>query len=146
MSWHGSGGRGVLLLAVLSILVLFAAANVADLLVIGVDLDPADPRAYPIEILNYHEIVNDVIAGRHVAITWSPLTYSNVLIETESLLSYVLRLLCNLYPSYQFNTTLGVFSPTPSLYTKVMDIGKIRFVFPTKIRMYFIDYSLKLGD
>lgn len=77
----------MLLLAVLSILVIFAAANVADLLVIGVDLDPADPRAYPIEILNYHEIVNDVIAGRHVAITWSPLTYSNVLIETESLLS-----------------------------------------------------------
>lgn len=67
-----------------------SATNVADLLVIGVDVDLADPRAYPIEILDYHEIVNDVIAGRHVAITWSPLTYSNMLLETESLLRCVL--------------------------------------------------------
>lgn len=146
MSWHGSGGQGVLLLAVLSILVIFAAANVADLLVIGVDLDPADPRAYPIEILNYHEIVNDVIAGRHVAITWSPLTYSNVLIETESLLSYVLRLLFNFYPFHKFITVIYIFSYTPSLSKNEMGAGKIRFVFPSKIRMYFIDDSLKSGD
>ena len=69
------------------------ATNVADLLVIGVDIDLADPRAYPIEILNYHEIVNDVVAGRHVAITWSPLTYTNMLLETESLLRCVFGLI-----------------------------------------------------
>ena len=56
---------------------------------IGVDVDATDPRAYPLEIMNYHEIVNDVIGGKHVAITWAPLTYSNMVIETESLLPYV---------------------------------------------------------
>lgn len=75
---------------------------VADLLVIGVDIDPADPRAYPIEILDYHEIVNDVIAGRHVAITWGPLTYSNMLLETESLLRCVFQLLAPLFPPFPF--------------------------------------------
>lgn len=73
------------------------AVNVDDLLVIGVDLDPTDPRAYPLEILNYHEIVNDVIAGRHVAITWSPLSYSNVMIDTSAFLKYVAVL-----PSFSF--------------------------------------------
>ena len=82
------GSSSILLLAI-ALLICLASANVADLLVIGVDLDPSDPRAYPLEILNYHEIVNDVIGGRHVAITWSPLTYSNVIIETESLLRSV---------------------------------------------------------
>jgi hypothetical protein len=33
-----------------------------------------EPRAYPIQILNYHEIVNDVVGGIPVAITYSPLT------------------------------------------------------------------------
>lgn len=80
-------GHWTLLLVVWLTLAISAKANVADLLVIGVDIDPADPRAYPIEILNYHEIVNDVIGGKHVAITWSPLTFSNVLIETEGFLS-----------------------------------------------------------
>lgn len=79
----------VLVWAVVALLVVKASANVADLLVIGVDLDPADPRAYPIEIMNYHEIVNDRIGEKHVAVTWSPLTYSNVVIETEAFLKYV---------------------------------------------------------
>jgi len=79
------------------------ATAVADLLVIGVDIDPADPRAYPIEILDYHEIVNDVIAGRHVAITWGPLTYSNMLLETESLLRYVFQLVPPPRPLFSFS-------------------------------------------
>lgn len=71
-----------------------AFGSVSDLLVIGVDIDPADPRAYPLEILNHHEIVNDVIGGKHVAVTWSPLTYSNIVLETEALLPYVPRFEC----------------------------------------------------
>lgn len=101
-------GHWTLLLVVWLTLAISAKANVADLLVIGVDIDPADPRAYPIEILNYHEIVNDVIAGKHVAITWSPLTFSNVLIETEGFLSYV-SFLCHMFiDSILYHFPLGI--------------------------------------
>ena len=40
--------------------------------VVGISLDGA-ARAYPIAILNWHEIVNDEIAGRRFAITYCPL-------------------------------------------------------------------------
>lgn len=42
--------------------------------VIVVDGDP--PRAYPIRILSYHEIVNDVVDGRAIAVTWCPICWS----------------------------------------------------------------------
>jgi len=42
--------------------------------VIVVDGDP--PRAYPIRILSYHEIVNDTVDGRPVAVTWCPICWS----------------------------------------------------------------------
>ncbi|WP_436930706.1 DUF3179 domain-containing protein [Halosimplex halobium] len=44
--------------------------------VVVVDGDP--PRAYPIRILSYHEIVNDSVAGRPVAVTWCPICWSAV--------------------------------------------------------------------
>jgi hypothetical protein len=37
-----------------------------------------DPRAYPIGIVNAHEVVNDVVGGEPVLVTYSPLTYSSV--------------------------------------------------------------------
>lgn len=40
--------------------------------IIGVSLN-GQSRAYPISILNWHEIVNDEIAGQHIAITYCPL-------------------------------------------------------------------------
>ena len=36
----------------------------------------ARPRAYPIRILSYHEIVNDVVDSRPVAVTWCPICWS----------------------------------------------------------------------
>ncbi|MFT4947740.1 MAG: hypothetical protein ACI8TL_001989, partial [Natronomonas sp.] len=42
--------------------------------VIVVDGDP--PRAYPVRVLSYHEIVNDVVDGRPVAVTWCPICWS----------------------------------------------------------------------
>lgn len=42
--------------------------------VIVVDGDP--PRAYPIKILSYHEIVNDETDGRPIAVTWCPICWS----------------------------------------------------------------------
>ena len=37
-----------------------------------------DARAYPIAILNYHEIVNDTIGGRPIAVTYCPLCGSGM--------------------------------------------------------------------
>ncbi|MFW6447964.1 MAG: DUF3179 domain-containing (seleno)protein [Halobacteriota archaeon] len=47
--------------------------------VVLVEADP--PRAYPLRILHYHEIVNDVVDGDPLAITWCPLCASAVVYE-----------------------------------------------------------------
>ena len=38
-------------------------------LILGVDLN-GDARAYSIPLLSSHEIVNDVVGGRKIAVTW----------------------------------------------------------------------------
>lgn len=63
----------------------FVAAAEANFLadediVMAIELD-GDARAYPVAILNYHEIVNDVIAGRPVAVTYCPLCGSGLVFE-----------------------------------------------------------------
>ena len=45
--------------------------------VAAVELD-GDARAYPLQIMTQHEIVNDVIAGRPVAVTYCPLCNSAI--------------------------------------------------------------------
>lgn len=49
----------------------------ADEPVITVDRRGSD-RAYPVQILAYHEIVNDVVGGRPIAVTFCPLCNSGV--------------------------------------------------------------------
>lgn len=44
-------------------------------------VDASPPRAYPLRILNYHEIVNDVVDGRPIAVTWCPLCGSAVVYD-----------------------------------------------------------------
>ncbi|MEM9213356.1 MAG: DUF3179 domain-containing protein [Cyanobacteria bacterium P01_F01_bin.150] len=44
----------------------------ADDLVIGVVID-GDARAYPFNIMNWHEMVNDTVGGQNVAISYCPL-------------------------------------------------------------------------
>jgi hypothetical protein len=44
-------------------------------------LDGERPKAYPLRILNFHEIVNDVVGGDPVAVTWCPLCASAVVYE-----------------------------------------------------------------
>lgn len=61
------------------------AAEDADYLgeydrVIGVMLG-GEARAYPLKILNYHEIVNDLIGGRPVAVTYCPLCDSAAVVD-----------------------------------------------------------------
>jgi hypothetical protein len=40
-----------------------------------------DARAYPVRLLSLHEIVNDVVGGRPVAVTWCPLCYTAVVFD-----------------------------------------------------------------
>lgn len=49
--------------------------------VIVVDRPGAPARAYPVRILHYHEIVNDEIDGRPIAVTWCPLCGSGVVYD-----------------------------------------------------------------
>lgn len=45
-------------------------------LIIGVEID-GEARAYPYAILNWHEIVNDTLAGVPIAVTYCPLCETN---------------------------------------------------------------------
>jgi hypothetical protein len=58
----------------------FVSASEAGLedfeLVLGLDLN-GDVRAYPLNILVWHEIVNDVVGGEPVAVTYCPLCFTN---------------------------------------------------------------------
>lgn len=44
-------------------------------------LEGSPPKAYPIRILNFHEIVNDEIDGDPVSVTWCPLCASAIVYE-----------------------------------------------------------------
>ena len=46
----------------------------------GVDLD-GEAVAYPIRILNWHEVVNDVVGGKPVVVTYCPLCGSGVVFD-----------------------------------------------------------------
>ncbi|MBL4768364.1 MAG: DUF3179 domain-containing protein [Rhodobacteraceae bacterium] len=46
--------------------------------VITVEIDGAEPRAYPIRYLTWHEIVNDTVAGIPIAVTFCPLCNSGI--------------------------------------------------------------------
>lgn len=49
--------------------------------VIEIMVEELPPRAYPLSILMWHEIVNDTVAGRPLAITYCPLCNSAVVFE-----------------------------------------------------------------
>lgn len=48
--------------------------------VIGLDID-GDARAYPLRILIWHEIVNDTVGGKPVAVTYCPLCNSAIVFD-----------------------------------------------------------------
>ncbi|WP_435062900.1 DUF3179 domain-containing protein [Halobaculum sp. EA56] len=52
----------------------------ADDEVVAVAVD-GDARAYPVRYLHYHEVVNDEVGGRPVAVTWCPLCGSAVVYD-----------------------------------------------------------------
>jgi len=49
--------------------------------VIVLDAGDAPARAYPVRTLSYHEIVNDTVGGRPVAVTWCPICWSAVVYD-----------------------------------------------------------------
>ena len=62
-----------------------AATDLApEELVLGVVLN-GDARAYPVKILNWHEIVNHAVGGRQISLTYSPLTASAINFDTPDL-------------------------------------------------------------
>ncbi|MCH8025441.1 MAG: DUF3179 domain-containing protein [Chloroflexi bacterium] len=48
--------------------------------IIGVDID-GDERAYPINVLSRHEIVNDTVGGRPLVITYCPLCFTGIVYD-----------------------------------------------------------------
>jgi len=49
--------------------------------VVVIEPDDGRPTAYPVRILHYHEVVNDEVDGRPVAVTWCPLCGSAVVYD-----------------------------------------------------------------
>ena len=49
-------------------------------IVVGVEVD-GDARAYPVQILNFHEIVNHTVGDRELIVTYCPLTASGIAFE-----------------------------------------------------------------
>jgi hypothetical protein len=49
-------------------------------LVVGITIG-SESRAYPVRLLSLHEVINDVVGGWPLAITWCPLCYSAIVYE-----------------------------------------------------------------
>ncbi len=49
--------------------------------VMAVEIAGAEPRAYPIRYLMWHEIVNDVVGGQPIAVTFCPLCNSGIVFD-----------------------------------------------------------------
>jgi hypothetical protein len=62
----------------------FSQSYLDDLYVIGVVID-GEARAYPRDILNWHEIVNDKYNGKAVGVTFCPLTGTGILYNTTKI-------------------------------------------------------------
>ena len=50
--------------------------------IVGYEND-GDARAYPIGIMNWHEIVNETIGGKRVLVTYCPLTYTGMVFDPQ---------------------------------------------------------------
>lgn len=53
-----------------------------DDVVLGLEFE-GEARAYPLRILNWHEIVNDTVNGKPVLITYCPLCYTGIAFKRE---------------------------------------------------------------
>ncbi|MDA1190441.1 MAG: DUF3179 domain-containing protein, partial [Candidatus Poribacteria bacterium] len=53
-----------------------------DDVVLGVSLN-GETRAYPLKILNWHEIVNDELGGKRIAVTYCPLCGTGIVLDAN---------------------------------------------------------------
>jgi hypothetical protein len=74
----------------------FSQSYLDNLYVIGVVID-GEARAYPRDILNWHEIVNDKFNGKAVGVTFCPLTGTGILYNTTKIGSSTLGTTGRLY-------------------------------------------------
>jgi len=58
----------------------FKRAVVGNDMVVGVEIG-GEARAYPIRFMNWHEIVNDTLGGRAIAVTFNPVCRSAVVFD-----------------------------------------------------------------
>ncbi len=100
----------------------FLAADVADdeyepdELVIGLAIN-GDVRAYSVPVLSRHEIVNDVVGGQPVAVTWCPLCFTGIVYTRDvegSVLNFVVSGLL------VHNNLVMVDRETDSLWSQVL--------------------------
>jgi len=49
-------------------------------LILGINVS-GEAKAYPLSILNWHEVVNDKVSGLPIAVTWCPLTKSGIVFK-----------------------------------------------------------------
>ena len=55
-----------------------------EVVVVDLGLEGVPARAYPIRVLNYHEIVNDRVGSRPVAVTWCPICGSAAVYDARA--------------------------------------------------------------
>ncbi len=92
--------------------------NFGNLLVIGIVIN-GEARAYPYDILNWHEIVNDVFDGVHYSITYCPLTGSGILLRTEIINGSTLGTTGKLYE----NNLVFYDRQTDSYWSQMLTLG-----------------------
>jgi len=85
--------------------------------VLGVEIN-GDARAYPIPILSAHEVVNDVVGGEPVAVTWCPLCYS-ALVFSRSVEGVAQPLSFGVSGKLLYNTLVMYDHQTESLWSQL---------------------------
>ncbi|MBW3583219.1 MAG: DUF3179 domain-containing protein [Euryarchaeota archaeon] len=88
--------------------------------VLGVVLN-GDARAYPVRMLDRHEIVNDIIGGVPVAVTWCPLCGSGITFERNAEIDGERRTLDFEVSGYLYKHDLVMWDPqTQKLWTQIL--------------------------
>ena len=85
-------------------------------IVVGVEVD-GDARAYPVRILNFHEIVNHTVGDRELIVTYCPLTASGIVFEGGEAFGNTGGL---------FNNNMVMYDRTSSSFWSQMGLAVIR--------------------
>lgn len=81
-----------------------------------------DARAYPIPVLSVHEVVNDVVGGEPVAVTWCPLCYT-ALVFSRRLPAHQDPLTFGVSGKLLYNTLVMYDRQTDSLWSQLYGVS-----------------------